>query len=317
MNALLIGNGVNQITETEFSNDKIASRFRDALSLMEQTLYAVQIPSCGGLTRDDHDTLWDRSKCKTSDSIETLAGKLYETLRSDYQDRNGENCPGFVNTRDRLIETLSVIALSAIFINKGHLKFSNVPAWFNNECTKYDKVFSLNYYEHWDTDSRCVYLHGQLPAIDCTETTKPLAFCSKRLLSIPAYKDHIDVLRAKFDFHELSNMYSLIFMPNISDYGKQTHYGSGLVPSKFLVPSETLCPRGPRDIYAVVEDGINNISLFGISPIGDSDLITRLNGIAEVIIYVYDLSNRLFEREHWENLIPGAVIRDSSEFRTS
>lgn len=175
---------------------------------------------------------------------------------------------------------------------------------------KYENVFTLNYYEFWDVNNICKYLHGKIHLEEFAYSKKPMLFYStERYRGLEEYREKVSKLRSQFNMHELSTS-DIIFSPEF--YKKSEMIALGHYPSDSLFPADDLFLHEVKELYTEL-DNVKNIDVFGLSPYGDEDLIDKLNGMEMVTVYVFDKANNA-EADIWhDSLICEHNIKDSKE----
>ena len=311
MRSLIVGNGINLIKNNEFDAKAVAKRFKYFLKVMTPALYAALTPEI--IINSDVEDLWSESKCALNESVEVLAQHVYNTIKDKYFGFHNKNkIEGWINTEQRLVKILTSIGTSAIYINNGRIKKADVPDEIIRKVRKYDKVFSLNYCEKWDYKNQCIYLTGRIGEYNCEGSNKPFIFYDKDVVcGSGKYKIAIEELNGEFETIGLPK--DILFLPASEDIDKNDFFGPGLYPSDELIAADDLYPKDDEDIYSLL-DGISDVSLFGISPIGDKGIIKKLDNIDKVTIFVYKLRANTKERDEWSRLIPSAILKDSNEF---
>lgn len=101
---------------------------------------------------------------------------------------------------------------------------------------------------------------------------------------------------------------SIIFTPEAIK--KQSNIG--LFASDELFPACDLYPENFYQLYFEL-NGVSSLDIFGMSPHGDEDIISKIKAIRNVTIYVYE-KNKNKETIIWAKKIPTAHLRDSNEF---
>ncbi len=310
MSVLLIGNGINQLTEDkQFSNVNIAKRFKSVLSLNSEVITNMFMTTAEKQEeRIDHYT---NSCCDETDNIEMLAGKVYKFIKNS-------NLRFSDNNRGRLIDILTVISIQTIFVNvDGLVAYANISRNKVNILKRHRKIFTLNYYEKWDKKGVCEYLHGKFNSVNLIlEHKKPLFISSVLYKYNEAYRKSINALPKEYKRISLlkSQLNPIIFMPEISKYSKQDHYGNGLMCSENLYPADDLFPStGLGDIYSKLRM-LDCIDIFGVSPFGDESLLKALSVVPNVTVYIYKMDECVDEINKWREYIKVCTFKDSEEF---
>lgn len=85
----------------------------------------------------------------------------------------------------------------------------------------------------------------------------------------------------------------------------------GAFPSDTFFGDNDIFPSDPEPLYKEL-DCISDISVFGVSPYGDSSLIAKLASISQGTIYVFQLNDE--EIKEWKKRLPSSfVYKDSKE----
>lgn len=281
---LLLGNGINgHLSIMGLRADDIAKRFAkclikasDFFELMFNVRFSTEI--CGQLYS------------KTSKrGIESLAEVVYDYIVGQLKSRS-------INDRMRILDALICCAITAIFYEGNHklgddYKIENLP-----DFSKFKNIYTLNYAEFWDKESRCVYLHGMydLASVKCNEK-EILIYSMERNIGYKGYNDLVEKMQ---DQYNMCGLYSreIIFSPEFHKKDEMARLGS--YPSEYLYPAEDLFLHEPRRLYGEL-DGIERLEIFGMSPYGDEAIIRKLNLMKNVVVYIYNMESNK-ETQDWD-----------------
>lgn len=259
---ILLGNGVNYNTlsdEKPFLPHLINKRFCSQLKIYEGR-YKLQVnDSLNKIDSNDFFSL----------NIEQFAMKIYTEIINSLE-IVVEHI--FDNDKDRILKLLKHAALNAIFFNNEEFINIKIDGTLVKSINQYKKIYSLNYFEYWDSDSRVEYLHGSI---------------------------ELDI---KKKYIKNSKSHKLIFSPAFDNLTKSYVSSIGAVPGN-LVPAKDLYPREEVILYETLA-GIDSIDIFGMSPFGDSELIEKLQSIKEINIFYYDKN----DKKEWKRLLNNANI---------
>lgn len=299
MKAILMGNGINMLEKNNFDSKSIAHRFEKVIHKNEKLLSKMF------MSDENNINFYGESECEINDNIERLSGKVFCYIKQKKDNFTA-------NDRYRLIEMLANISIESIFLQNNKLYIPKVPTNFLYALEKYNKIFSLNYYDNININKEITYLHGKLH-IEKYESTLKTMVCSSFLYKYnEEYKEIIDKEYIEYD-KIFTDARSIVLMPEIINYTKQDHFGEGLYPDDNLYPANDLFPSsGMGDLYAKL-DNIEELDIFGMSPYGDEDLINKIAKIKEVTVYVYNLKNNS-EKDEWIRKIKNIKLKDSEEF---
>jgi hypothetical protein len=217
---------------------------------------------------------------KSIDSLTEFTGNIEEIAAKIYKnvENNIINKIGYFsgNHEQRLKGYLKRVALNAIFKEKDNRIFIDIKRVIVQNILRYNTILSLNYYEFWDDNKRSKHLHGNID----------------------------------FDGNEILNIDKCVFSPLLNI---QKSKSDALYPSDHLAPSDDLYLMDEYTLYKEFEN-INELDVFGVSPIGDKELMEALNKIEKVKIYVYDLNSNIKELDTWQKILNHAEYLDSKYF---
>jgi hypothetical protein len=267
--ALLIGNGINARSDKAelFSNRAINDRF----------IYSIEKYARSEIKQDDLRKMIIDSKNSLEENaskynIEQLAYKLYISVINEFRNRYGYIISD--NDDRRLKLFLRKVALNAIFfLNEKFIELT-IHTEVLKALERYEEIFSLNYYEYWDSSNTVHYLHG----------------------------------KAIFSDNCVVNSDACIFSP-VLDKPKSTFLD--LCPSNSLFPADDLYPYAGFPLYKELS-AIDKIEVFGVSPYGDEELLEKLSNISELVIYIHNMD--IVQKDDWQKKISHAIFKDSDEF---
>ena len=295
---LLLGNGINMHLDVKgMQLDKIANRFFESLIISSdffELMFHVKFTS----------ELCNEFRSKTSKlGIESLAFKVYEYLENRIS-------PIYDNDRLRILDAIICCAMTAIFYENdvqlgNHWNHANLP-----DFSRYQHIYTLNYYEFWDEEGRCEYLHGKYIMEDWKHDGKPVMhYSDERYVGYPGYKEIVEKMACKYNMQKL-NTAMLIFSPEFHSKLEMAYLGG--YPSNKLKPAADIFPMEVPKLYKEL-DSVNEIEIFGMSPYGDDDLIKKINRMDKVTVYVYNLKNS-HEADVWKKkLTCDYKLKDSSD----
>ena len=273
---LLIGNGINLCGITdEFLSKNIAHRFGEVIQkrmLNHNDNDFEYLKYFDGINKEIEFEGYEHN-------IETLAYVVYEFVCTKY--KKDEKTDLSINTEMKFISLIKNIAINALFLSDSKFIEKEIPEELVRKISLYANVLTLNYFEYWDKDSICIYLHGNIG--------EPF---------------HSELTNAETD--------EIIFSPAFKNMTKTDVTNMGCYPSDRLFTANDLYPKTPKKLYEKLDD-IQRIEVFGVSPYGDDELIDKLNMIDEVKIFVYNMSDNE-ETSEWMNKVSSAEIVDVSSF---
>lgn len=225
----------------------------------------------------------DDLKHKLFESLGSLAGfkgNIEEIAAEIYKniEKDFISNVGYIlgNHEQRLKRYLKKVALNAIFKTENQIINIEINDKIVQKISQYNTILSLNYYDYWDENNRAIHLHGKID----------------------------------FDGDEIKNIEKCVFSPLLNSPKSKS---DALYPSEHLIPSDDLYPMGEYTLYKKFED-LKEIDIFGVSPIGDKELLEALNKIQNIKIYVYNLNAKKQEVDIWRKVLKQAEYIDSKEF---
>lgn len=290
MRGLLIGNGLNlQICVEGLSNSRISERYFRNLQVYRpviEYLLKIELP-------EDYEYLQQE---KSNEGIESLLRIFNDFIES----RRTEKSIAFENN---LSDILQCICSTSIFCtDEGRIpssyKRGKVPP-----VEKYNKVYSLNYYEFWDVKNIVTYLHGRVN-YSALPTYGKVVILNPLWLNMDGFDDIVYSLEQKG--------YSVINMPldiDVAPYGVDKGdlpNNRPLFPSNSLYPGATVFPNNGRDRYACLRD-IEEVDVFGVSPDGEETLLNYLAKMKKVRAFIHK-SNCEHEVIKWKESIQSSAL---------
>lgn len=182
------------------------------------------------------------------------------------------------NHEQRLKRFLKKVALNAIFKMNNKVINIEINDKYVQRFNQYDTILSINYYDYWDKNNRAIHLHGKI----------------------------------EFDGDEIKNIEKCVFSPLINSPKSKSEVS---YPNEHLYPADDFYPMDEYSLYKEFED-LSAIDIFGVSPIGDYELLQAINKVQNIKIYVYDLNARKQEVDSWKKILKQAEYIDSKEFLT-
>lgn len=296
---LLVGNGINMhLNVSGMTMSDIAIRFRKDLIISSpfyELLFNISFTEnvCNDLFADNKRL-----------GIESLAEIIYSYIITNTPQKMT------LNLRMRLIDAIICTAMTAIFYNENRKIGQKYDALKLPNMDLFQKIFTLNYKEFWDSECKCIYLHGQYNDKLVEENDKAVILYSEERYR--GFKNYDDVVMQLGNACNLSPLYTrdIVFSPEFSK--KREMIKLGQYPSENLFPADDLFLHSSAKLYEELE-GINQIEIFGMSPYGDDCLLEIINDMDSVTVYVYDKNNNS-ETEDWENILRCPhIIKDSLE----
>jgi hypothetical protein len=207
-----------------------------------------------------------------------------------------------------------LIAITVLFTKGRNIIVPNVDDALVDKIRRYENIYTLNYFENWDTENRCTYLHSKISLpTDDTFSKDNLLFYDANRYDVGdeffCYRSLIDELGRTHNLIPLESTDSFRFSPDLFDKTE------GLCPSNWLGPSKGLYPKSTYNYDELVCS--SEICVYGVSPFGDDKLINKLKEIQErgrVIVYVYEYKKHSSQANVWKEHIEDIEIRDCEEF---
>lgn len=299
---LLLGNGVNLTNSNYLSSKEIVIRIEKTLQsaiyflgMQNNIVFLTEIKNNFDFTG-------------FSGNVEELlfeCFKLVITKRENYFKKL---------TEKRFLELLTLLKrvfINAMFVENNALIKVEIPREMVNKIKSHKRIFSTNYYEYWDDKNITNHLHGKIDFIPFDKNDYTIE--EDRMIFDVEYASAIDDMFTEKYHFPIENLDEIIMLP----VGYQIDKNEvRRIENKYTQFGFMLLERTERvkanDIYADL-DSLNEITLYGISPVGDELLMNKLAKIPVVIIYVYDIVNNK-EVNIWKSNIPHATLFDSKEF---
>lgn len=295
---LLIGNGINaRLGIKDLYVKCIYQRFIESVSVYSiiiQKLFDVKI-------KDD----FIKNLQGQSDGlgIETLAGMLYRYIKSNKQQSWTEN------DEYRLQDVIACIGITSIFYTKEGKIGSDYDEDMLPAIDQYDYIFTLNYAEFWDTDHKCIYLHGKIDLSRMPNKRSAILVSTDRM-NYEGYAEAIGCIEKTNNIVEIKPN-DIIFSPEGVNKNKLICV-TGVFPSNNLYPANDLFLYRSKELYAELGQ-VDELDVFGMSPYGDDDIIDKINSKNKVRVFVYKKDENE-ETKIWESkLICNHEIYDSSD----
>ena len=293
---IILGNGINnRIGIDSFSLEQIRRRFVENIRRY-MPLFEASFDKCF-----DEAEMVDELISSTNWGIETLSGIVYEYISKQFGDKWS------VNDDIRLQDLLTCIAITTIFLDRYGKRRVSYQVDKLPDFTRYDSVFTLNYYEFWDKENIAKPLHGHVDLNKISEDTDMIVSIPR--MRYKKYKTTVDEL-AKENKVQMIDLGEVIFAPSTVDKNHLICV-EGLYPSNKLFPAEDLFLPNPKTLYKKLEE-IDEIDIFGVSPYGDDSIIDIINTRKKVRVFVYNKASSK-ETKDWEDKLTGNYeIFDSS-----
>jgi len=271
---LLIGNGINFCgTTDDFSSEAIAHRFGEVIQKRISNHNDKEFAHFDGINKEIEFEMY-------KNNIEILAYDVYEFVCTKYKKCEKKDLSE--NDEMKFISLIKNMAINAIFFRDGKFIENEICEELVRKISLYANVLTLNYFEYWDRNSICIYLHGKIRRPFCYE-----------------------LIHAETE--------ELIFSPAFDNITKTAIINMGCYPSNRLYPADDLYPKEAKELYKEL-DNIQKIEVLGISPYGDDELIEKLNMIEKVKIFVHNSKSNHKEIYEWKKKVSSAEIVDGSEF---
>lgn len=281
---LLLGNGINaHIGITDLSVKCIGRRFLNNvicyIPIIEE-LFHKEIKKDFLAYLDEH---------AEENGIEILAGILYQYIKNNKYSWTE-------NDEYRLQDVVTCICLTSIFYTKNgkidnRFKIEKVP-----NIDNYDYIFTLNYVEFWDTDNRCIHLHGKVDFENLSNKTKPILISSYRMC-LTEYVKAVQKIEKCNNIIEIDPL-KIVLAPNGVEKNELVSV-TGLYPSENLFPADDLFLIQRRGKLYKELNKITELDIFGMSPNGDESIIKKINNKNNIRVFVYEKDTNI-ETEEWK-----------------
>ncbi len=216
---------------------------------------------------------WVKLKQKLKLNIEEVSNDAYEYVKTHIEKEKGVFNS---NNNQRLVRIIKRNALNAIFIKNNKFINISITEDIKEKIEYFENIFTLNYYEYWDEMGKAQYLHGK---IELLKNADELIDISKCVFSPKLHEDKCDV--------------------------------ETLYPSNILYPSEDLTPGNSKKLYEELK-GLDELSIFGVSPYGDTQLLDCITPIKQKRIFVHKMEED--DIKEWEKHVGKSKFLNSSEF---
>ena len=297
---LLIGNGMNaRLGIKDLCVKCIYQRFIENVSVYSiiiQKLFDVQIEdNFIKKLQEQNDGL----------GIETLAGMLYRYVKSSKKQGWTDN------DEYRLQDVIACIGIASIFYTKEGKIGSDYSEDMLPSMSQYDYIFTLNYTEFWDTDYKCIYLHGKID-LSKLPNKKGAILVSTDRMNYEDYAEAIDYIKKKNNVIEIKPN-NIVFAPEKINKNDLICV-AGIFPSNNLYPISDLFLYRPKKLY--VELGqVDELDVFGMSPYGDASIMDKINNRNKVRVFVHEKDKNV-ETKDWESkLTCNHEILDATDMR--
>ena len=301
---LLLGNGINLSNNDFFSSKQIALRVEELLPLaFEYFGFQNNVRFIKDLednfdfknyTRGVEELLYDCFKLV----IDLHKESYFKTLKKD--------------KFFELMALLKKVFINAIFIKGNKMILPDIPKNIIEEIQTYNKIFTLNYNEYWDSEQGIEYLHREINYQEFRRDD--FGIDEKKLKYDIDYAFAIEILLNDFYYFPIRNLEDLLMLPTRFNIDKKEankfqneHRIDGFLITKSFENNEV------KPLYDKFDE-LDNIDLFGVSPFGDEYLIEKLRNIDDVCIYIYRLEDNFSEVSQWKKNLSNAKLIDSRKF---
>lgn len=299
--SLLLGNGINiRLGIDSLKASEIRKRFSDNLKIYKPLIEKMFDVNMNKIIEE-------YSNVAEDESIEKLVTILEESIIKNHK--------GYFTKNDeiRLEDIIVDIGLTSIFFNvktRINLKRQDVAL----KLADYKNIFTLNYYEFWDENHICKYLHGKFD-LSMYDNIKKKILISEKWKDIPEYKKIIDELHKENDIDILYRNNTDVILSSTNKHKDKLNYVAGLYPSNDIYPSDDLLLINCKQLYKEL-DGIEYLDIYGMSPYGDVAIINKIKNVKNVKVYVYDKEHHDDQLKEWKKILSttNCKISDSGEF---
>lgn len=299
--SLLLGNGINiRLGIDSLKASEIRKRFSDNLKIYKPLIEKMFDVNMNKIIEE-------YSNVAEDESIEKLVTILEESIIKNHK--------GYFTKNDeiRLEDIIVDIGLTSIFFNVKtgiNLKRQDVAL----KLADYKNIFTLNYYEFWDENHICKYLHGKFD-LSMYDNIKKKILISEKWKDIPEYKKIIDELHKENGIDILYRNNTDVILSSTNKHKDKLNYVAGLYPSNDIYPSDDLLLINCKQLYKEL-DGIEYLDIYGMSPYGDVAIINKIKNVKNVKVYVYDKEHHDDQLKEWEKILSttNCKISDSGEF---
>ena len=314
MTNLLLGNGINmKFAKEHYQATAIRKRFREVLlasSALYEALFSIPI---------DANILEEFDKQDDTANVEKLAEALFLAIKKAACSVGQKDS---MNLDHRINAAIKVSALTAIFFEAEKFLNIDIPPEATSTLSRFDQVFTLNYYEFWDTaDSRCKYLHGSIGTQFGTvpkRSEKPVLLYDKSRYeaSIKApeesrYSEAVDELMRDYTMYPIVEG-EFLFSPSDTDKLQN----ASLYPSDQLYCAWDLIPAPDHSQDYKALETLDSLSVFGVSPYGDDRLISTISQVSKITVFILNMAKNDKEINVWKKMLTGAKTeyKDADDF---
>lgn len=297
---LLLGNGMNaRLNINNLSVACIGERFGANILVYSgiiQNVFGIQIKETFLIELDNVSKMT---------GIETLAGILYRYIRESKKGNWSDN------DEYRLQDVITCICITSIF----YLENGKINASYDStllpQMREYDYIYTLNYYEVWDQENKCIHLHGKvdLPKLS---NEKNGMLISKDRLRLKAYAEAIESIRKTKNIIEFSPN-EVVFAPEGVEKNKLVCV-AGVFPSNKLFLSEDLLGYKSKELYTELHN-VDELDVFGMSPYGDKSIIDEINKLERVRVYIHNMDKNNETKVWREKLTCQYELLDSKDMK--
>ena len=301
MRSILIGNGINARLKIEqLYTDKIFDRF-----VLNAKRYVPLFNSVFSykITVIEIENLFDKNNKNIG--IETQARKLYDYIKTIAQP---ERDWWASNDEHRLQDIITCIAITSIFYTEQGLIKPSIDKTLLPNLSNYENIFTLNYHEFWDDNKKCVPIHGYFDYKQLADVPKAFIYNPLRM-NLQAYSEGIEKMKLKGNAVSFGSR-EYIFAPEGINK-KSLKCITGIRLDGSWHPDEDCYLIEQRDLYKEL-NGIRELDIFGVSPYGDEDLISIIDEMKNVRVFIHDkvISS---ETDVWESKLKNCsyVLEDA------
>ena len=305
---LLLGNGINiHLGIDSLKACEIRKRFNKNLKIYKPLIEKMFDVNMNKVVEG-------YSNVAEDESIEKLVTILEESIIKNHKEYLTKN--DVIRLEDIIVD----IGLTSIFFDvETVINFKRQDVAL--KLAEYKNIFTLNYYEFWDENNICKYLHGEFD-LSMYDNTKKKILISEKWKNIPEYKKIIDEIHKENDIDILYRNNTDVILSSANKSKDELHYVAGLYPSNDIYPSDDLQLNNCKQLYEEL-DGIEHLDIYGMSPYGDDAIINKIKKVKDVRVYVYNIKR--YEKkdakhdnslEKWKKVLltTNCKFLDSDEF---
>lgn len=298
---LLLGNGINSYLGVgSLSASSIKERFLNNYEfykyIIEEMIH-IKLP----------DALYKYIEDKQTDNgIEQLVDDIYTEVHIL------KNDTWTYNDQYRIERILKSLSITSIFYDKEGKIDTRHSEYKMFDLKEYENIYTLNYYEFWDDNHVCKYLHGYFDYKN-SKDGKNIKLIDKYIDRNDDFNNIKENLNGNLVFERLQD---IVFSPTSIEKSNNTNI-KPLMPLRHMYPAKDLILTKSKSLYSEL-NAIDHLDIFGMSPYGDKNIIQEINKCKSVTVYVYGLNNQLTssleEVEEWNKVIKvDQSFEDSSE----